>query len=707
MKSNYAKILAVLSIIFLLSIVVFSQSERVIPKDFTFIQVSDLHTPVAESGETIALLKNNLGAIKLEPYNNIITPPPSFIVVTGDLTEYGGLKGNWEKYLSFFNGITIPIYHELGNHDNTWYCGTKYLRELYGSPNYSFDRNGVHFIGICDSTYQEPIPSLGVEALSFLKEDLAVVGKKMPIIVFFHHPLDSDEFSSRYEVNKFLDILKPYNVILALVGHGHEPRHHNFNGIDGIQGGTTFRANAGYAVLSFINDTLRVVYKYKDPTKKPIGLLEKKLSSQSPFPDIEFLSLKDRDVISQDTIKLAVKINDDANRIKSAKWIIDDEVEGDLVLNEKEYQGMINVSELISGAHYLRVNFVTTEDKKFNKSISFYKVGGKKAVKWRTFLDGSIKSNPLIYQNKIIIGANDGYLYCLDKETSEKKWSYKTGGEILSSPINEDGLILFGSADGYFYALNDVGVLKWRTNVGDSIYSSPVVKEGIVYFGIADGRFMALNIKDGSEKWVFDRAGYCIESRACIHGDMICFGAWDSYFYALNRVDGSLLWKTYGVSSSIKRAKKYYSPADANPVAVGMKIFVADRGYKLGVTDRNKPEMKEIASNTAAIALSADKNALFLRRTDNKLTKIKLTGEEIWTIDVEAGRFPVSPTVKGDKVYVCSNRGLLSAINEANGNILWQYQVTPRMYAMSEVAVDDDVIVVGCMDGSVTCFGKY
>ena len=707
MKKLRLKILVFFLFLFLAFSPTFTQTVKIIPNDFSFIQISDLHSPIKESGETVSLIKNTLSGIKLEPYNNITTPAPSFIIATGDLTEYGGLENAWETYLSFFQGINLPVYHQLGNHDNTWYCGTKYLRQLYGSPNYSFNKNGIHFIGICTASYQEPLPSFGEEALNSLKNDLAQVGKNIPIIVFFHHPLDTPEFASKYDVDRFLEILKPYNVILLLVGHGHQPRYHNFSGFDAIEGGSTFGGNAGYAVLSFINDTLRVVYKYKDSSKAPLGLLEKRISQVSPFPNIEILSIKDKDTFSENTFKLLAKTNLDENLIKSADWTIDDKLSGKLVYEKGEFQNMVNCAEQIAGAHYLRVSFVTKDNKEFYKSVSFYKVGGQKNIKWRNFVEGSIKTKPLIYQNMIFFGANDGYLYSLDKSKGEIKWKYKTGCEILSSPINYNDLILFGSADGNFYALDTQGNLKWKYNAGESIYSSSIVKDGIVYFGIADGRFIALNIQDGTQKWVYARAGYCIESKPCIQDEKVFFGAWDSYLYALNLKDGSLLWKTFGASSAVEKAKKYYSPADANPISVGNQLFIADRGYRLGVTNADSPNMKEIASQTSAVALSSDKSTLFLRKTDNKLQKIKLTGENIWTIDIDAGRFPISPTVKDNIVLICSNCGLLSAVNETNGSILWQYQITPQLYVMSEISVDEDSVFITGMDGSITCLGLH
>jgi len=54
---------------------------------FSFIQASDVHTPMAQSQEVIALI-NSINEVEMTAYG-ITAPKPSFVIVTGDLTEFG------------------------------------------------------------------------------------------------------------------------------------------------------------------------------------------------------------------------------------------------------------------------------------------------------------------------------------------------------------------------------------------------------------------------------------------------------------------------------------------------------------------------------------------------------------------------------------------------------------------------------------------
>lgn len=71
----------------------------------------------------------------------------------------------------------------------------------------------------------------------------------------------------------------------------------------------------------------------------------------------------------------------------------------------------------------------------------------------------------LIDTLEVIIGSNDGNLYCLD-HYGFIEWSYHTSGEIYSSAaivdLNNDNIkeILFGSKDNKFYCLSVTGVIN-------------------------------------------------------------------------------------------------------------------------------------------------------------------------------------------------------------------------------------------------------
>ncbi|MBI4436660.1 MAG: S8 family serine peptidase, partial [Candidatus Omnitrophica bacterium] len=114
---------------------------------------------------------------------------------------------------------------------------------------------------------------------------------------------------------------------------------------------------------------------------------------------------------------------------------------------------------------------------------------------------------------EVLIGSDDGKLYCLNADGGER-WSYPTGGAVESSPaiadLDGNGTleILFGSKDYGFYCLNADGSLRWSYLTGSQITSSPAIADldgnGTleILFGSYDNKLYCLNA-DGSLRWSY------------------------------------------------------------------------------------------------------------------------------------------------------------------------------------------------------------
>jgi outer membrane protein assembly factor BamB len=62
----------------------------------------------------------------------------------------------------------------------------------------------------------------------------------------------------------------------------------------------------------------------------------------------------------------------------------------------------------------------------------------------------------MIAGDSLLVGERRGYLFSLDTATGEINWWFKTGNAIHSSPLVTEDTIYFGSNDGHFYALERV-----------------------------------------------------------------------------------------------------------------------------------------------------------------------------------------------------------------------------------------------------------
>jgi len=708
-----------------------AQSDQALPssanhekiQDFSFLHVSDSHvSPFFEMPKDYSKLRSygcirtlkDLNEVHMEPYT-LIAPKPSFIIHSGDIFEFSAPGVSWDVNRRYYEGVDIPIYYIAGNHDNTWVSIASDLRTLYGGLNYSFDYGGCHFIGLNSATIQEPIQSFDEVAVNFLKEDLDKIDPSTPVFMYFHHPLYTSSFASNYDCDRILDCVRDHNVVLVMDGHGHSAVKHNYPGVDGVEGGSTFTkkdpSKGGFNIVSIQDNQLYVAYKKSDKESATKGLLKKEIKDKSDYIKIALVSPKEDEVFTNGNIELKVLASSALRGSSQAIYELNDEPKGELSRTGMFFSAQPNTEDLCNGAHFIRVHF-TIDGKDYQKSVPFFlDQPGRETMgtaKWRYKMKGSSQSTPLVFDHTVYVGSNDGLLYAIDEQSGKLKWTFDAGAEILSSPVGYKNLILFGAGSARFYALTTAGRAQWTHDSEAPIYSSPVVDEaGIVYFGNNKAELTAIDADTGKVLWIHQDAKFSVESKPFVSDKAVYFGAWDGYLYAVDKKSGNTIWRQPGPKNlELKRTITYYGPADNGPLATRNKVYIADRGYVAGVYLPDGTYEKTISKKCSAIGFSEDKKSLYLRGTSQPLTKIDLDGNVLWESSEVLGRFPVSPLEKDGKVFVCSNRGRFSALDARSGKVLWQYQVTPKLYVMSGPSVHEGVVFTTGMDGYITAFSK-
>ena len=209
---------------------------------FTFAYISDTHLyPRALNDRFVrAILK------AVDDVNNL-QPQPDFVLMGGDLAQLGR-KAELDLGRDILKAVKAPIRMMVGEHD--WFLDLgEYWKSLFGPEHYSFDHKGVHFVTIMsvqekdfwterglkpeermqivaglDNGIQSRF-EVGEAGREWLKNDLAKVDKKTPLVVFSHSPLykyyrpwnfwteDADEVQA---------ILRPFEHVTVIHGHTHQ-----------------------------------------------------------------------------------------------------------------------------------------------------------------------------------------------------------------------------------------------------------------------------------------------------------------------------------------------------------------------------------------------------------------------------------------------------------------------------------------------------
>jgi len=197
--------------------------------DLSFLQISDSHIGFSkEANKNVAATFQ----VALDRINALPTPP-SFLIHTGDITQLSKPE-EFDTFDQLVKGCrTRDVFYVPGEHD-VLNDGGKLYRDRYlksveakGSGWYSFDKNGVHFVGLVNVLNLQAggLGQLGDDQLEWLEADLKGLGSDTPIVVFAHIPLWTVYPQWGWgtgDSERALGFLKRFGSVTVLNGHIHQ-----------------------------------------------------------------------------------------------------------------------------------------------------------------------------------------------------------------------------------------------------------------------------------------------------------------------------------------------------------------------------------------------------------------------------------------------------------------------------------------------------
>jgi Icc protein len=213
--------------------------------ELSFVQISDSHMGFNKAANTDVAGTLKAAVDKI----NALPVAPQFLLHTGDISHLSKpeefdavdqiLKGASAKEVFY-----VPGEHDVLNDDGKQYL-ERYGRMAKGAGWYSFEKKGVHFIGLVNVMNLKAggLGTLGPEQLDWLKADVKHLKSSTPIVVFAHIPLWSvyPEWGwGTDDSAQALAYLKKFGSVTVLNGHIHQT-------MQKVEGKITFHTAASTA----------------------------------------------------------------------------------------------------------------------------------------------------------------------------------------------------------------------------------------------------------------------------------------------------------------------------------------------------------------------------------------------------------------------------------------------------------------------------
>src|SRR6201981_2934503 len=195
--------------------------------ELSFVQISDSHMGFNKPAnpDVAGTLKAAVDKV------NALSSAPEFMLHTGDIShlskpEEFDTVDQILKSAAPKNVFYVPGEHDVLNDDGKQFL-ERYGKGSKGGGWYSFDKKGVHFVGLVNVMNLKAggLGTLGHDQLEWLEDDVKHLKHSTPIVVFAHIPLWSvyPEWGWGTEDSaQALAYLKKFGSVTVLNGHIHQ-----------------------------------------------------------------------------------------------------------------------------------------------------------------------------------------------------------------------------------------------------------------------------------------------------------------------------------------------------------------------------------------------------------------------------------------------------------------------------------------------------
>ena len=345
-------------------------------------------------------------------------------------------------------------------------------------------------------------------------------------------------------------------------------------------------------------------------------------------------------------------------------------------------------------------------------------------VTWQFKADDAVNRKVATDAKQVYFGANDGTVYCLNKETGKLIWKYTVEKPVaeafrhFSTPLVSGNKVFIGSADKNLYCLDaSSGELIFKYASSDWVRACPVASETNVYFASINGDLYNIDYSDRKPKEVWKKriGDHWIYADLAMSGNKLILNNSDLYSYCIDVKSGDVLWE-FSIIKSFHQEDGYRVLTDqlagggyyqSKPTAADGKIFIGTPSRFIYAVDAETG--KEIWKYEIGAAISGapvfDNNKIYIGQQggeDDFYCLDANTGKLIWKQNI--GWVWGSAAVSDGMVFIPGIDGYVNGLDANNGNIIWRFRADKSV--CSEPLIIGEHVYFGSWDTFLYKFEK-
>ena len=337
--------------------------------------------------------------------------------------------------------------------------------------------------------------------------------------------------------------------------------------------------------------------------------------------------------------------------------------------------------------------------------------------RWAFFTQAPVRLAPTVSGNKVYVGSDDGYVYCLSRDNGSLIWKYKANDNERMIPGNEriistwpvrTGILidkgnlfstagLFPNQQTFLLALDaEDGSVKWKQKVDVSPQGYMLASDKQLYVPTGRTNPAIFAREDGRLLGQLPSAGGTF---ALLAQDVLVTGPGRGS-KELNAADINTQYKiaTFDGLSMLVSNSIAYMLSEKKLSAFNRDLYLDLSRERNKLSDQSKKlrdQLKKTDKNTdKAEQLTGD-----LRTITNQISELsgKMKDCYLWTVDCD---YPHSMIMAGDVLFL-GGENKIAAYKAQNGSVIWTAPVEGQAFGLS---VCHGGLYVSTDKGQIHCF---